>query len=143
MIQKIEIQSINELKKIAETLVSLLGEASVFAFYGHMGAGKTTLIQRVCHELGISDDVSSPSFSIVNEYMGPTGNLVYHFDFYRINRIEEAYDIGYENYFYSGYPCFVEWPEKIEQLLPEKYVKVTISAPDTTERRWIEVEVIH
>jgi tRNA threonylcarbamoyladenosine biosynthesis protein TsaE len=143
MIQKFEIHNINELEIIAKTLVSLLKEASVFAFYGHMGAGKTTLIQKVCQELGITDDVNSPSFSIVNEYIGSSERIVYHFDFYRITRIEEAFDIGYENYFYSGYPCFVEWPEKIEQLLPEKYVKVTISAPDITERRWIDIEIVH
>lgn len=143
MKQLIEIKSLSELESVAKTLVSLMGEASVFAFYGPMGAGKTTLIKQICKQLNINDDVSSPTFSLVNEYGDESDVLVYHFDFYRINRVEEAYDIGYENYFYSGYPCFVEWPEKIEQLLPEKHVKVTIENTGSNEERQFEIEVIH
>ncbi len=139
----IEIHSLSELEKVAKTLVSLMGEAGVFAFYGPMGSGKTTLIKLVCKQLGLNDDVSSPTFSLVNEYGNERDVLVYHFDFYRINRIEEAYDIGYENYFYSNHTCFVEWPEKIEQLLPEKYVKITIENSEPNETRRFEIEVIH
>ena len=107
--------------------MKLMDGRSVFAFYGQMGAGKTTFIKAVCAELGIADTVNSPTFSIVNEYRSDsTGALVYHFDFYRIKKLEEVYDMGYEDYFYSGAPCFIEWPELIEELLPEDTVRVTI-----------------
>jgi tRNA threonylcarbamoyladenosine biosynthesis protein TsaE len=98
-----------------------------------MGAGKTTFIRAICEELGVEESVNSPTFAIVNEYRSGEGDPIYHFDFYRINKEEEAYDFGYEDYFYSGELCFVEWPEKIENLLPEDAVTVSITEqPDGT-----------
>ena len=132
----------DQLDKVAETLAAVAAEANVFAFYGPMGAGKTTLIKQFCKVLDVTDEVNSPTFSIVNEYLTTNGNSVYHFDFYRINKLEEAYDIGYENYFYSNWLCLIEWPEKIEQLLPEKFVKVQIAVDPESEMRTIEIEVI-
>lgn len=97
-----------------------------FAFFGKMGVGKTTLIKEICAELGVNDNVCSPTFAIVNEYTDGAGEPVYHFDFYRMKSVAEAYDIGYEEYFYSGFYCFTEWTEKVEELLPERYVRVDI-----------------
>ena len=109
----------------AKKFVEEIGERRVFAFYGKMGAGKTTFIKAVCEELGVEDVITSPTFAIVNEYT--TGeNSIYHFDFYRIKKLEEVYDMGSEEYFYSGALCFIEWPELIEELLPEDAVKVII-----------------
>jgi tRNA threonylcarbamoyladenosine biosynthesis protein TsaE len=104
-----------------------MGDSTVFAFYGSMGAGKTTFIKAICEELGVEDVINSPTFAIVNEYRSNTGELIYHFDFYRINKVEEAFDFGYEDYFYSGALCFIEWPERIHDLLPGDYVEVRIS----------------
>ncbi len=107
----------------------LLGEFQddrFFAFFGKMGVGKTTLIKEICAELGVNDNVCSPTFAIVNEYTDGAGEPVYHFDFYRMKSVAEAYDIGYEEYFYSGCYCFTEWTEKVEELLPERYVRVDI-----------------
>lgn len=101
-----------------------------FAFFGPMGVGKTTLIKALCAELGVRDNVCSPTFSIVNEYSDGDGNPVYHFDFYRLNRLSEVYDIGYEEYFFSDYYCFTEWTEKIEVLLPDHYVRVDMEEHD-------------
>ena len=99
----------------------------IFALYGKMGAGKTTFVKALCEELGVSDVISSPTFAIVNEYRSDeTGELIYHFDFYRIKKLSEVYDMGYEDYFYSGALCFIEWPELVEELLPGDAVKVTI-----------------
>ena len=117
-------------------------EADVIAFYGSMGAGKTTLIKNLCHRMGVTDEVNSPTFAIVNEYVTEEGESVYHFDFYRIKKLEEAYDIGYENYFYSGYLCLIEWPEMIEPLLPEKYIRVEIRHGATDDEREIRCELI-
>ena len=115
------------LPEAARTFVRAIDQATVFAFYGKMGAGKTTFIKAVCEALGVTDVVNSPTFSIVNEYRSDTtGELIYHFDFYRIQRLEEVYDMGYEDYFYSGALCFIEWPELVEELLPGDAVKVTI-----------------
>lgn len=115
------------LPEAARTFVRAIDQATVFAFYGKMGAGKTTFIKALCEELGVTDVVNSPTFSIVNEYRSDTtGELIYHFDFYRIQRLEEVYDMGYEDYFYSGALCFIEWPELVEELLPGDAVKVTI-----------------
>lgn len=119
------------LDKAAAGLVSTFPGQRIFAFYGKMGAGKTTFIQAVCRYLGTSDMVTSPTFALINEYTTEQGNSIYHFDFYRIKDIEEAYDLGYEDYFYSGEYCLIEWPEKIESLLPEDYVLVNIEVqPD-------------
>lgn len=101
-------------------------ESNIFAFYGHMGAGKTTFITAVCKVLGVSDTVNSPTFTIVNEYRSGKGFPVYHFDFYRINKIQEAYDIGIDEYFGGGGLCLIEWPEKIEQILPDDCIRVEI-----------------
>ena len=123
---KIEIDNIEELPEVARNLLSTFGEERFFAFFGKMGVGKTTLIKELCLCLGVEDNVCSPTFAIVNEYSDREGEPVYHFDFYRLKNLAEAYDIGYEEYFYSGYYCFTEWTEKIEELLPERYVRVEI-----------------
>ena len=104
-----------------------IDQNTVFAFYGKMGAGKTTFIKAVCEALGVTAVVNSPTFSIVNEYRSDqTGELIYHFDFYRIEKLEEVYDMGYEDYFYCGALCFLEWPELVEDLLPGDAVRVEI-----------------
>lgn len=124
---EMRIDNIDSIREAARQFVTATGENTVFAFYGKMGAGKTTFIKAVCEELGVEDAITSPTFAIVNEYRSDTtGELIYHFDFYRIKKIEEVYDMGYEDYFYSGALCFIEWPELIEELLPEEAVKVTI-----------------
>ncbi len=127
---KITIKSIENISEAAKQFVdelSNLQNVTCVAFYGEMGAGKTTFIQAICTEMGVIDVVNSPTFSIVNEYVTDTNRVIYHFDFYRINKESEVYDLGYEDYFYSGNLCFVEWPEKIEKLLPENYIKLSIS----------------
>ena len=132
----LEISSLEEINEVAREFIRNMGESTVFAFYGKMGAGKTTFIKAICEELGISEGVNSPTFAIVNEYRSDsTGELVYHFDFYRINKIEEVYDLGYEDYFYSGALCFMEWSEKVEELLPPGTVIVTIEEIDNSVRR--------
>jgi tRNA threonylcarbamoyladenosine biosynthesis protein TsaE len=122
---KIKIEHLENIRESAREFINQMGDAKVFAFYGQMGAGKTTFIKAVCEELGVSDVITSPTFAIVNEYTASVP--VYHFDFYRIKKLEEVYDMGYEDYFYSGALCFIEWPELIEELLPEDAVRVTIS----------------
>lgn len=125
---EIKINSLDDIRQAAKAFVAAMGEHTVFAFYGKMGAGKTTFIKAVCEELGVKDVITSPTFAIVNEYRSETtGELIYHFDFYRIKKIEEVYDMGFEDYFYSGAVCFIEWPELVEELLPEDAVKVTIA----------------
>ena len=127
--------SIDNIHDAAKTFINNMGTGKVFAFYGKMGAGKTTFIKAVCEELGVTDVITSPTFAIVNEYRSDaTGELIYHFDFYRIKKLEEVYDMGYEDYFYSGALCFLEWPELIEELLPSDAVKVTISETDNGDR---------
>jgi len=133
------IKDIEHIREAAREFINHIGEARVFAFYGSMGAGKTTFIKAVCQELGVTDVVTSPTFAIVNEYaltstLSPlTSHSIFHFDFYRIKRLEEVYDMGFEDYFYSGSLCFIEWPELIEDVLPTEAVKVTIQQqPDGT-----------
>lgn len=135
----IHIDSLEELHEAAEAVIESLNGRTVVAFRGTMGAGKTTLIREIVSQLGSDDTVTSPTFAIVNQYSGAEGRRIYHFDFYRIERIEEAYDFGYEEYFYSGDLCLVEWPEKIEGLLPEDTMQVRITA-DGEEERTIEID---
>ena len=137
--KEFHVDGVDGLSEVSEYLLSLREWADVVAFYGSMGAGKTTLIKNLCHRMGVTDEVNSPTFAIVNEYVTDAGESVYHFDFYRIKKLEEAYDIGYENYFYSGNLCLIEWPELIEPLLPERYVKVEIRLGDTDDERVITV----
>lgn len=122
----IEISDIGQLHEVARNLLSTFKEDRFFAFFGKMGVGKTTLIKELCDVLGVVDNVCSPTFAIVNEYSTKSDEPVYHFDFYRLKSVAEAYDIGYEEYFYSGCFCFTEWTEKVEELLPERYVRVDI-----------------
>ena len=145
---EIKIQDIDHIREAAREFVGNIGEARVFAFYGKMGAGKTTFVKAICEELGVDDVITSPTFAIINEYTisswplaistKPTANsqqltansqkpkAIYHFDFYRIKKLEEVYDMGYEDYFYSGALCFIEWPELIEEILPDDAVRVSI-----------------
>jgi len=129
----VPVKDTSELKGAAEKLIAFAGDEKIFLFYGDMGAGKTTFIQSICEVLGVYELVTSPTFSIVNEYSGANGKL-YHFDFYRLKKQEEALDMGYEEYFYSGSHCFIEWPEKIPDLLPEHYIRVDIQALSAAER---------
>ena len=125
--KEIKLNSLEEIGSVARTFLEEIGSNKLIAFYGHMGAGKTTFIKAVCEELGVTDVINSPTFAIVNEYRSDeTGELIYHFDFYRIQKIDEVYDMGYEDYFYSGALCFIEWPELIEDVLPGDAVKVCI-----------------
>ena len=128
----ITINDIANIGEAARQFVEAIGDRRVFAFYGSMGAGKTTFIKAICKQLGVTDVITSPTFAIVNEYEAPSG-AVFHFDFYRIKRLDEVYDMGYEDYFYSGSLCFIEWPELVEELLPGDAVRVTITEqPDGT-----------
>lgn len=131
------INDLSSIRESAKEFIAQMGDHRVFLFYGSMGAGKTTFIRAICEELGVTDVVNSPTFAIVNEYTDGKGQPIYHFDFYRINKVEEAYDFGYEDYFYSGNVCFVEWPEMIEELLPTDAVKVTIREKEDGTREVI------
>ena len=125
---EIKIDSLDSIHEEAREFVKAMADNTVFAFYGKMGAGKTTFIKAICETLGVTEDViTSPTFAIVNEYRADSGELIYHFDFYRIKKLEEVYDMGYEDYFYSGAVCFIEWPELVEELLPSDAIKVTIA----------------
>jgi tRNA threonylcarbamoyladenosine biosynthesis protein TsaE len=132
----IKIKSLDSIKDAAKEFIRQMGNSRIFAFEGKMGVGKTTFIKAVCEELGVSDMINSPTFSIVNEYRSEkTGELLYHFDFYRINSIREALDIGIEDYFESGARCFIEWPEKVEAFLPEDTVFIGIFEQEGGVRR--------
>ncbi|HNR19643.1 MAG TPA: tRNA (adenosine(37)-N6)-threonylcarbamoyltransferase complex ATPase subunit type 1 TsaE [Bacteroidia bacterium] len=124
---KLHSNNLLELPSIAEKLLSELGEKKIICIYGQMGVGKTTLIKEICNLLGVSETVSSPTFSLVNEYTTIKGENIFHFDFYRIKNLEEVYDIGYQEYFYSGNLCLIEWPELIEQLIPLNAMRIFIS----------------
>jgi tRNA threonylcarbamoyladenosine biosynthesis protein TsaE len=130
----IQIPSLEYLSQAAKAVVPFLDNYKVIAFYGLMGAGKTTFINALCTEMGVTDNMNSPTFSIINQYDVKGGNPIYHFDFYRINHIEEAFDFGYEDYFYSGNYCFIEWPEKIEDILPPDTLKIYISEQEDGSR---------
>ncbi len=131
----IEIASLDELPATIQNLLDFADGQKIFLFYGQMGAGKTTFIKALCESLGVNEPVTSPTFSIVNEYNGDSAKI-YHFDFYRLKKQEEALDMGYEEYFYSNYYCFIEWPEKIPDLLPLHYVKVSITVTNEQSRRF-------
>ena len=129
--------TLNDLNAVADEILDFAKDQKILAIYGKMGAGKTTLIKSLCNTLGVEDTVASPTFSLVNEYTDSQGNSVFHFDFYRIKKLEEVYDIGYEEYFYSGHRCFIEWPEMIGELLPENYVTIQIEVNEKEERTFI------
>jgi tRNA threonylcarbamoyladenosine biosynthesis protein TsaE len=131
---QISVKNIDELPLAAKQILEIAGKEKIFVFYGEMGAGKTTLINKIAEILGVNEPTSSPTFSIVNEYQTVKGDLIYHFDFYRIKNENEAYDFGYEDYFYSDEYCMIEWPEKIPNLLPEHYMEIKIEAINENER---------
>lgn len=125
---RLKIDSLDTIEVVAKRFIELIsGRGNVIAFYGQMGAGKTTFIKSLCKVMGVIDLVGSPTFNIVNEYATKGGDAVYHFDFYRIESLEEAFDIGIEEYFYSDALCLIEWPQKVEQILPSDLIKVQIS----------------
>ena len=131
---EIKIKSLDGIADAARQFVDAMGENKVFAMFGPMGVGKTTFVKAVCEILGVEDTITSPTFAIVNEYRTNTGEQIFHFDFYRIRKVEEVYDMGYEDYVYSGAVCFLEWPELIEELLPEDAVRVTLSEEEDETR---------
>ena len=147
---EIKIKSIETIRESAREFIENIGDHRVFAFYGKMGAGKTTFVKAICEELGVEDVITSPTFAIINEYglenvqrssqrhtlKERTFNVqrIYHFDFYRIKKLEEVYDMGYEDYFYSGALCFIEWPELIEEILPDDAVRVSIDEQEDSSR---------
>ena len=134
----IQIPSLEYIRESARTFIAQMGDHTIFAFYGKMGSGKTTFIKAVCEELGVEDVITSPTFAIVNEYHSATGPI-YHFDFYRIKKLEEVYDMGYEDYFYSGRLCLIEWPELMEELLPDDAVRIHIDE-QTDGQRLLTIE---
>ena len=131
---EIRIKDINQIRSAARQFIDCMPAGKVFAFYGKMGAGKTTFIKAICEEMGVDDVITSPTFAIVNEYETAEAETIYHFDFYRIKKLDEVYDMGYEEYFYSGNLCFIEWPELIEDLLPDDATKVTIEEAEDGSR---------
>lgn len=139
MKKEYRIKSLNEIGEVAEKFIADYSDKRIFAFYGSMGVGKTTFIKSLCKKLGVEDTVNSPSFAIVNEYNTQDNLSVYHFDFYRIESEEEAYDFGYENYFYSDSYCFIEWPERIDNLLPNTTIELHFSELEDGTRK-IEVK---
>jgi len=128
------INTLKDLQKAARTFIELTSGKRKFAFYGHMGSGKTTFIKAICQELGANGLVTSPTFSLVNEYPMKNGELIYHFDLYRINNPDELFDLGYEEYFYSNSYVFIEWAEKAEYLLPDPVTRVTVQELDKEKR---------
>lgn len=131
---EIKIKSLDGIADAARQFVDAMGENKVFAMFGPMGVGKTTFVKAVCEIFGVEETITSPTFAIVNEYRTNTGDQIFHFDFYRIRKVEEVYDMGYEDYVYSGAVCFLEWPELIEELLPEDAVRVTLSEEEDGTR---------
>lgn len=131
---ELKINSLSEINSVAREFLKLVGNKRVFAMYGAMGVGKTTFVKAICEEMGVEDTINSPTFAIVNEYHTSKGDIIYHFDFYRIDDVKEAYDFGYEDYFYSSGLCFIEWPEKIESILPNDVVEVHFSEQEDGSR---------
>lgn len=130
----IKIKSIKTISQQAQQFIDQIGDRTVFAFNGKMGAGKTTFIKAICETMGVKETVNSPTFSIVNEYEAADGRIIYHFDCYRINKIQEALDFGAEEYLYSGNLCFIEWSENIAPILPDSLVNVDIEEVENGER---------
>ena len=130
----IKYDSLDKIQEVAGKIIEFAADSKVWIFEGEMGAGKTTLIKTICEALGVDENVTSPTFSIVNEYQTNTGESLFHFDFYRIKDEHEAFDIGSEDYFYSGNYCFIEWPSKVPSLLPSSYIKINIEALSSVER---------
>ena len=137
--REINVNGLGDLPDAAEQILEALDGRNVVALYGPMGAGKTTLVREICSQLGSGDTVTSPTFALINRYDTDKGEAIFHFDFYRIERPEEAFDMGYEEYFYSDGLCLVEWPEKVEELLPDDVMKVTIT-PTSNTRRVITID---
>jgi tRNA threonylcarbamoyladenosine biosynthesis protein TsaE len=131
---QVEISDLSKLRQTARLLLDNFADERIFAFYGSMGAGKTTFIKAICRELGSGDYVTSPTFALINEYSTDKGAVIFHFDFYRIKKLDEAYDLGFEDYIYSGAYCFIEWPEMISPLLPEGMVEVKIRETEKGHR---------
>ncbi len=131
---ELRIKSLEDINSVAKQFIELVGERRVFAMYGAMGVGKTTFVKAVCEELGVEDTINSPTFAIVNEYRTPEDKIVYHFDFYRIEDVQEAYDFGYEDYFYSKAMCFIEWPERIESILPTDVINLNFTEEEDGSR---------
>lgn len=131
------INSIEEIQEVAEKFIHEIGDKKIFAFNGKMGAGKTTFIKAICEVMGVQETINSPTFSIVNEYEAADGSIIYHFDCYRINKIQEALDLGAEEYLYSGNLCFIEWSENIAPLLPDSLVNVNIEEIENGKRQII------
>jgi tRNA threonylcarbamoyladenosine biosynthesis protein TsaE len=129
------INSIEEIHAIAKKFLEEIGDKKIFAFNGKMGAGKTTFIKAICEVMGVKETINSPTFSIVNEYEAADGRIIYHFDCYRINKIQEALDLGAEEYLYSGNLCFIEWSENIAPLLPDSLVNVNIEEMENGKRQ--------
>jgi tRNA threonylcarbamoyladenosine biosynthesis protein TsaE len=132
--QNVRANNIEELKTTAEMILKEIRKKPVVAFYGKMGSGKTTLIKSICEIMNVENVVTSPTFALVNEYNSKNGEIIYHFDFYRVKKIEEVFDIGFEEYIYSGHSCFIEWPEIVEQLLPKDFLKVIIKEDEKGTR---------
>lgn len=133
--KELSINGVGDLPEVAEEIIQMLDRRNVVAFFGPMGAGKTTLIREICAQLGSTDTVTSPTFALINRYDAADGSPIFHFDFYRIERPEEAFDLGYEEYFYSDGLCLVEWPERVVELLPDEVMKVTITPTSPTRRK--------
>jgi tRNA threonylcarbamoyladenosine biosynthesis protein TsaE len=139
---KIPIPSLVDIDQAAGSFLEVMGEARVIAFSGEMGAGKTTFIQALCRKLGVAEEVNSPTFSLVNEYFTSEGHSIFHFDLYRIEDPSELFDMGYEEYFFSGELCFIEWPEKASQLIPEDALRVKILVGQNEERE-LQFKPVH
>lgn len=139
MEHKIKIENLSQIDQAAKEFIEAIGNNKIFAFYGEMGSGKTTFIKAICQNLGVEEQITSPTFAIINEYTAANNEPIYHFDFYRIKDIEEAYNIGTEDYFYSNNLCFIEWPEKIAELIPEDAATVTIKEKEN-HIRYVEIK---
>ncbi|MFN8283509.1 MAG: tRNA (adenosine(37)-N6)-threonylcarbamoyltransferase complex ATPase subunit type 1 TsaE [Chitinophagales bacterium] len=124
---RFEIKNIEELDEVSNRIIELTSSHNVFCFYGNLGAGKTTLIKLICEKINVTDSISSPTYPIINEYKTDDGKIIYHIDLYRLKSIEEAMNIGIEDYFFSGNLCFIEWPDNFESILPDNHIKIKIT----------------